>query len=453
MGRLKTAVGTVLEDLRQRDVERAREPDVCKTERNIRINVYHGIVSIISVNLAAPFIGIFAVKLGASNFEVGLLSSGPALVSLLSMIPGGKFIDRRPDQKRILGRLIFLQRLFYLFIATIPFFTSDSRAPLLVAAVALMNMPASIANVGWQAFISRIVPPARRAEAFASRNRLMNLVGTLVVLLTGRIIDVVGFPLGYQIVFAAAFVVALVEIWVFNHIDDSTAKSYGPADILTPDKAPKGVLASIVDDIRQIFRQGPFKRYLLASAVFYFAWQTPWPLFTLYQVKVLGANNLWVSLLNLANTGGSLVGYGFWVRMMNKHGNLKTLFMSSIWIFIVPLVYGFSHSLTTVAVFNLLTGAIFSGVNLALFNALLEVTPEETKATYIAYYTTAVNGSAILAPMAGVALLDTLGFFWAFMVCAALRIAGSLTFLVVNYLERRTSSRPSATTGTAVPAS
>ncbi len=35
-----------------------------------------------------------------------------------------------------------------------------------------------------------------------------------------------------------------------------------------------------------------------------------------FQVKVLGANNSWVIILNLMNTGGSLVGYGFWVKLI-----------------------------------------------------------------------------------------------------------------------------------------
>lgn len=412
-----------------------------KVQRNVRINIYHGVIAQTALNMAAPFIGIFAVKSGASDFQVGLLSSGPALVSLLSMVPGGKLVDRHPAKKKILIRLILLQRLFYLFISTIPFFTADRRAWLLVLAVAFMNIPASIANVGWQAFISTVIPASLRADAFAARNRLMNVVGTIAVLATGRAIDILGFPLGYQVAFAAAFVLTLVEIWVFGKIEEG-AVSGEKARMSDPQGARDGGSRSTVfADMRELLRHERFVRYMLGSMLFYLCWQIPWPLFTLYQVKVLGANNLWVSLLNLANTGGSLVGYGFWARQINRHGNLKTLFMSTLGIFIVPLAYAFSRNLATVATFNLLTGAIFSGVNLALFNALLEVTPEERKATYIAYYTTAVNGSAILAPMFGVGLLNLLGFFWAFIVSAVLRLSGSLVFLGIYLIEKRTTAK------------
>ena len=174
---------------------------------------------------------------------------------------------------------------------------------------------------------------------------------------------------------------------------------------------------------------------MMASILFYFSWQIAWPLFSWYQVKVLHANNLWVSVLSLMNTGGSLVGYGFWVRILGRHGNLKTLFYASSFIFVVPAIYAFSHSLYVVSAFNLLVGAIFSGVNLALFNALLEVTPEERKTSYIAYYNTAITLSTIIAPIAGVGLLSIMNFQWAFIVCAVLRMLGSLGFWVIDKME------------------
>jgi hypothetical protein len=93
-----------------------------------------------------------------------------------------RFMDSKALKKKPIAVFIMLQRMFYLFIATIPFFVPDRRAHLLVLAVTAMNIPASIANIGWQAFSSKVVPPERRAAAFAARNRLINLTGTVVVL-------------------------------------------------------------------------------------------------------------------------------------------------------------------------------------------------------------------------------------------------------------------------------
>ncbi|MDP2873569.1 MAG: MFS transporter [Bacillota bacterium] len=441
-------------------------------EHNMRINTLHGVVSIMGINLIQPFVGIFAVKLGATNYQIALLSSAPAVVSLLAMIPGARLVDRFNRKKRITMYFLLAHRMFFLAMATIPFFTPDRRAAALVAMVALMNLPGAIGNVAWQSFISGIVPASLRPRAFASRNRWMNLVGTVVVLIAGRMLDLMSFPTGYQVGFALAFVFAIGEMAVFSRIDEDAALSLGvaasagtpggagaatlagTANAATPHEPdagstlrgwspsasgpePSGPLATLRRTWREVSSHKSFLRYVTASVYFYFAWQIAWPLFTLYQVRVLGANNLWVSILNLANTGGSLVGYGFWANYASRRGNLRTLFAASAGIFVVPVVYAFSRSLYTVAAFNLLTGAIFSGVNLSLFNALLDTTPERHRTSYIAYYSTSVNAAAILAPIAGVALLNRLGFMWAFLIAAAFRMTGSLAFLWIDLLEAK----------------
>lgn len=412
-----------------------------RLERNIRLNVYHGILNMTAANMVQPFISIFAMKMMASDQQVALLSSAPAIVSLLAMIPGGKYADAQPEKKRITSLFFLMHRFFWVLMAMIPFFSTDIRATLLVGIVALMNLPGAMSNVAWQGFIGGVVPQQRRADAFAARNRAMNIAGTAMVLIAGRILDMMSFPIGYQIMFSSAFLLALGEIWVFRRIEETPPENFVKSEV----PFWRGFGRSFVNDVREIWRNHRFLRYMGVSILFYFAWQVPWPLFSIYQFRELHANNMWISILNLTNTGGSLVGYGFWARYMNKNGTFNTLFASTIGIFIVPLAYAFSKNLYMIAFFNLLTGAIFSGVNLALFNALLEVTPDGRRTTYIAYYTTVVNFATIFAPITGVALLNLMGFKWAFLACALLRLLGSLTFLLISRLEGR--ERRAATDG------
>ena len=427
-----------LGELRTNIRERIGPPRASRLERNIWTNTAHGIVSVAAANMIQPFISIFAIRAGATNFQVAMLSTAPALVSLLMMIPGAALVDRRPDKKRLTALFFLAHRFFYFLIALIPFFTTDRRAAVLVVAVALMNLPGSVSNVAWQGFIATIIPPDRRPSAFAKRNLWMNVAGTAMVLIVGRAIDIIGYPFGYQVVFALAFVLALVEIWVFGRLEEE------PSPVGPGRRAPSLSLSNLARDLAAEPR---FVRYTLASVGFYLAWQSAWPLFSLYQVRVLGANNTWVSILNLANTGGSIFGYGYWARYAERNGNLKTLFAASLGMFLVPTVYAFSHSLYSIAFWNLATGLIFSGVVLSLFNALLEMTPEERKTTYIAYYNTAVTVAAVFAPLVGVALLDLLGFMWAFLATALLRVIGSVLFFHIHRVEDAERARAAATGG------
>ncbi|MHB0885711.1 MAG: MFS transporter [Bacillota bacterium] len=418
--------------------ERVGPPRASRLERNIWTNTAHGIFSVAAANMIQPFISIFAIRAGATNFQVAMLSTAPALISLLTMIPGAALVDRRTDKKRLTALFFLAHRFFYFLIALIPFFTVDHRAGVLVVAVALMNLPGSVSNVAWQGFIAAIIPPDRRPSAFAQRNLWMNVAGTVMVLIVGPAIDIIGYPFGYQVVFALAFLLALVEIWVFRRLEEE------PSPAGAGRRAPSLSLRNLARDIAAEPR---FVRYTLASFGFYLAWQSAWPLFSLYQVRVLGADNTWVSILNLANTGGAIFGYGWWARYAERNGNLKALFVASAGIFIVPAVYAFSNSLYHVAFWNLATGLIFSGVTLTLFNTLLEMTPDDRKTTYIAYYNTAVTVAAVLAPLVGVALLDLLGFMWAFLATALLRIIGSLCFLYIHRVEAADRARAAAAGG------
>lgn len=410
-------------------------------QRNQKINVAQGILAIMAINLVNPFLSIFAIKNGATDYQVALLASAPALVSVLSMIPGARYIDKHAKKQKVTMITMIFHRCFYLVLACIPFFHPSIRASLLVATIALMNLPGAISTISWQSYIARVIPPALRPQSIATRNKMQNLVGTCFTLLAGRFLDIASYPLGYQLAFFTSFLLAMAEIWVFSRMDEPELPGDAEIELRAHTAQPKtSLLQSLKNVLQEIRQEKRFLRFCVASLSFNFAMMIPWSLFSLYQVRILGANNTWVSLLSLINTGGSLIGYGFWTRYSQKHGNLATLFSAGIWIFIVPLAYAFSKSLYFVACINLITGMVFSGVILSLFNATLEATPEKNRTSFLAYHQTIINLMAVFAPIVGVGLRDLFGFQIAFLICAALRIGGAFSFKVLQLYEKRHSA-------------
>jgi MFS family permease len=393
-------------------------------DRNLHLTVVHGIFNAAAVNIVGPFMAIFAIRLGATQLHVALLTSAPAVASLLAMIPGARAIDRSRQKQALTARFVLISRFFYLALACVPFFPTRAAPTLFVMLLAIMNLPGAIANVAWQGFLARIVAPADRANAMAARNRLMSVTGTALALTVGLFLDRAVFPVGYQLAFVGAFLLSLLELAVFRRMQE-------------PPERRKVSRVAGRHSIRSILRERRFVRYTLVSMLFYLAWQIPWPLYNWYQVQVLHANNVWVSVLNLLNTGGALFGYGFWRRFINRWGNLRSLVAATLPIFVTSIAYAFSNQLYTIAASNLLVGMIFSGVNILLVNTLLEMTPEEHKTSYIAYYNTAVTLSAIAAPLLGVGLLGVMSFKAAFLVTAGIRVAGSLCYYALYRAEKR----------------
>lgn len=421
------------------------------TSRNQRLNTLNGVLNAISTELVAPFTVIFAVKLGAGSFLTAFLSSGPALAGLLVLIPGARWVDRHRDHRRVTTWLMALNRSFYLAMVLVPFLFPAAQAAIFVLLVTLMNAPGAIANSAWQGYMAQVFPPLERAEAFAARNRAMNLFGTLTTVCAGAALDLIGATWGYQLMFFGAFLVAVAEVKTFTGLRplNPPALASGALRHETPvavdqvrvpvaaEAAPELPLAfRLRRKLREIGSNRSFVRYTAASLLFYFSWQTPWTLFSLYQVNELHAGNAVLGILTLLNTGGNLMGYTFWVRRIERHGNLWVQWVSAAALLLVPFLYaltgllprrswwGVDQSLYAIGTLNVLVGASLSGLTLALFNALLEASPERNRTSYIAYYNTAITLTAVLAPLWGVLTMELWGFTTAFLICGGQRVVG-----------------------------
>jgi MFS family permease len=429
-----------------------------------RLNTLNGILNAVSTELVAPFLVIFAVRIGANSFQTALLSSGPAIAGLLVLIPGARWVDRQKHLRRVTAALMTANRFFYLLMVAVPFVLPPWQAGIFVLLVTAMNAPGAVATAAWQSYVAHVFPSETRAEAFAARNRAMNLFGTVTTLTAGALLDLIGATWGYQLMFFGAFVVAIAEIKVFTAIEAPPLRSEASIQpdvppvvdgVSVPAPAEAAPLLPLRLRLRRQLRElgtnAAFLRYTGASIVFYFAWQTPWTLFSLYQVKELGAGNAVLGLLTLMNTGGNVFGYRFWVRRIERRGNLHVQWQAASALVLVPFTYSLVGFLPRTALFgvdlglyligalNIVIGVSLSGLNLALFNSLLESTPERQKTSYIAYYNTATTLTAVLAPLWGVTAYEVWGYQTAFLICGGQRILG-LAALV--WLWRRNRVQP-----------
>lgn len=396
---------------------------------NIRWNNINGVLNTLSQNMLSPFTGIFAIKLGASDGLIAALSSWPALVSLVTMIPGARHVDRYPRQKRLVTILALLNRLVFLLVALLPVLVRDpkQRPIVFVSMIALANVPGALANVAWQSFMGKVIPPAQRGMAFAKRNQLMSLCGIGASLLAGWIMDRLAFPIGFQIMFFVGFLLALLEIAaLYQTIEPETSNS-------RPIKTSRFAFSweALVAGIRS------HKGYWLfasASLLFHLGWQMGWPLYTKYQVQVLGASTTWVSLFGVCQSISSVVAYPIWAKLADRYGNQRMLSFSTMGMAVTPLLYVICTRLWMLALLCLVIGVSVAGTVLLLLNTLLEICPEEARTEYIAYHNTATNATAVVAPYIGIFLSTASGIRWALVITAFARGLGAAALALVYRL-------------------
>lgn len=399
-------------------------------EYNIHINNLNGIFQVTASNLAIPFITIFAKRLNAADYQVALLSSLPAIISVGAIIPGALYIEKCSNKKNITGRFFIMARLFYLLFAAVPLINGHFRASLFVLLYGLMNLPGSISLAAWQSFIAGLFPPYMRAGALAKRNRLSTLFGTAVTLITGFLLYNVPRTddqrlLLYQMFFILAFLLSCAEIYLFyKHKEMQNEEPPGKtAGSLTPCKHN-----DILTMLSSVKSNKIFINYCAIALLFHFAWYMSGPLFPLYEIDHLHSNEMWTSIISAVNALCSAYTYPYWSKLIEKKGNGLPLAVSSFIMGIIPLSYPHLHSLYALLPITALSGIALSGITLVILNTLYDVSSSDNRTIYIAVFNTLTNILLALAPMIGIWIKDYFGIATGFTISGMLRMLAGLLF-------------------------
>lgn len=390
---------------------------------NIKMNMINGLAWAIGFNMVTPFIGIYAIKLGANDFQVSLLNSLPALMVVIGVIPITYLINKLKEVHKFSYIVLYIARTFYFLLALAPLFSKQLQPWIVVILVGIMNLPSMTVGMCWQSFMSELIPPEYRSKVFADRNFWTTIVATITVLVTGWLLDKIVFPINYPVIFTAAFIFGLIESYYFSkfHVvkrDSEETKS-----------------GNFKEAFRNMFESKKFIYFNATSFIYYFAWMMAWPIFTIYKVNFLHANNAWMSIFTIVSSIGSILAFYKWADLSNKKGNGFAVALSALFIGFIPLMWASAKNLYIGAVFDFLGGIAVGGYNMLLLNWLLELLPPTSeKMSYIAVFTLITQISAFIAPMFGMWLYMQIGYVAFMILTGIVRIlVSSLYFLVANY--------------------
>ncbi len=404
--------------------------------KNIRLTIFSGAALTIIFNLTNPFLSMFVLRLGGTDYHVAWLSALPAFAAMLALIPGGAFIDRFTYKKRITCFVMGISRMFYLCLALVPFLPSTWQATFFVIIIGIMRFPSSVSDIAWQSFYADIIPERHRGFALAQRQRIASIVGMVVTFAAGQVLSY--FPKTnldrihfYQGFFILAFLIACFEFYTNWKIKEP---QYSKEDERESLKLTQTSLKTKFKLLFSSFKTTPqAKRFLIfaiCSFTFHFGWQMGWPLFNLYQIKYLHATEAWLAWISVISALTSALTYAPWSRFAEKHGNDITLAITGLGMSITPILYSLSTSLPILAVMNTIVGISTAGFILTLTNMTLIEVPKFQRTLYIACYSTATNISAIFAPNVGVFFNEHFGIHKALLAVAFFRFIGVITFFI-----------------------
>ena len=375
----------------------------------------------ISGGILGGFLSIFALRLGATAFEVSLLTTGPAVAGIMFPMLAAKVI------RRWWGRLVFVVplaawRLVFLMLVLVAWATPAARVPILVAAYTLLSVPLVFFGTAFTPLLGKVLPKEIRAKVISLRTTLAGLTSTLAVLCAGKILDVVRFPLNFQIVFMVGLIASQISTFLIGRVRI-------PA--LNEREAPPGAAKrssaeqpGVSPPTRLLTRA--FWHFTAGATILVLGIYLPIALFPIVLVQKLHATNGWIGALGMVGGLVSVVLSPLWGRAAVRFGNRSVLVASSILYTVAPIGASMASNVVWYIPVSVAAGGCMAGINLGLFQCLLDVAPESRQTHYTAVYAVPVNAAAAISPMLGTWLLSTIGMAQTFELGAGCGLLGSV---------------------------
>jgi hypothetical protein len=391
-------------------------------KNNLYYFVLYGMIYEIIFRLYNPYQVKFLERIGGSDLDISLFNSLPGLIMVFTTLPA-ILIMKNVNSLRITGKMIIFQRLFILLYAVVPLLPSQLQPLTFILLTAIMSIPNSLYTNGFQSLTAELFLPEERALAISLKNRYGVIIITVITYVTGQILTVIPRSDAERIFYYQLFFITAFILTVFEYICLTRFKPLQPS-VNTNDP--------FKDILRQIFKNKNFLLFMSCSLIFHFGWQMGWPLFSIYTIKNLGADENWLAIISIASMLTMFVGYFFWHNLIERFGNSIIVAVCTLGMSVTPILYIVSKDLYTLTFMASLTGIFTSGTLTVLLNSLFEVIPKKNRIFYMGVYTTFTNITLSIAPIIGHYFSVAHSIQFALFMTTLFRLIGGISFIFRN---------------------
>lgn len=398
---------------------------------------------------AIAFVAIYATRLGAEGWQLGLLTAAPAIIGLFLTLPAGRWLENRSIGRAVFWTSVF-HRLCYLPWLFLPLWLSpQNQVWALIALTFLMSIPGTSLAVGFNAMFAAAVPPEWRGHVVGSRNALLALTYIGTSLLCGWLLARLPFPLGYQVVFAIGFVGAAfssLHLWfVQANLKQQPANGAGSGSGSTiGDMARPGLFRIWGDGLRSFvglrfltrsqgrpllnlnILKGRYGRLMLLLFAFHLAQYLAIPLFPLYWVNRLNLNDQQIGLGTALFYVCVFLGSTQLNRISERLDHHRVTVIGVLAMSFYPLLTALTHEFVLYMITAAVGGLAWSMVGGALGNYLLERIPADDRPAHLAWYHLALYTAILLGSLGGPFIADLSSIVIALVLTTLLRLLAAL---------------------------
>lgn len=391
-----------------------------KNYRNVQIDA----IGVGLANAISPFLPVFLTHLNGTSFQVGLLSSMPALTGLILSVPLGRFLHRQTNIVKwfSIARLCVITSYALTGLASI-FLPNKLIVISILVIWAIATIPQTIVSITFSVVMNAVAGPDGRFELMTRRWSMMGITTTLCVLGIGQLLDMVTFPLNYQIMFIFLSFGGLISYYYSSHIVLQLA---APPPLSYEHKSLK---ENIGEYTGLILKEKPYLSFIVKRFIFLTGTALATPLIPLYLVRVVHASDGWISIINVAQTAIMVIGYFFWSNRSRVKGTRSVLIWTSLGVALYPLAISLTHSTWQISIFAGMAGIFQAGLDLVFFDELMRTVPVEYSAIFVSFAQSIQYLSSVFAPVIGTSIGDAWGLGVGLMIAAVIRLIGFILFL------------------------
>ncbi|MFH7880620.1 MAG: MFS transporter [Candidatus Aenigmatarchaeota archaeon] len=354
-----------------------------------------------------PFLTMFAISIGATNFQIGLLSALMSFFTVIFQLLSIPLFNFAKDKLKIYIVVNFFAGLLFIPLA----YTKDVYV--LIYLVVAQSVLLSISNIIRNEILIQIFPKWRRGREIGAINSISTVANIISYTIGGIVIRMFGF-VPYIFYVSFFFYSILGNFSIFNL------------------KLNKFIGNGKDSSIKEIIKDKEFIKFTFIVSLFSFSVGVGAPLFDLHLIRNLGFDSLELAFRAII----SLLTYYFFSESVGKACDL--LGIKTIMFFGLPLIslYPFLYAIGTKPIWIYLVTILcdlgWVAFNTSTFLYLSNISSEKSPSKYFAFYNSITSLFSTLGRFLSAYLVQQMGIVNVLILSSVLRFLTSFSFAFLH---------------------
>ena len=387
---------------------------------------WFGVLSGSTIN----FLNVYATRIGASGFQIGMIGAMSAVVNLFLAIPASRWLE-----KQNISRAIFwtasLYRIGFLAFIFLPWLLDEAgQVVAMIGLTFLMAIPLTPLGVGFNALFAEAVPVEYRAHVAGTRNVMLAFTFMVTSLVSGYVLEALPFPMGYQVVFAIGFLGAAMSSYHLYFVRPLGKQKAPPPTQPVPgspsrNDSPRKASSALRLDIWGT----SYRAVLLGLFGFHLAQYLALPLFPVFNVRELNLNDNQIGIGTALFYLTVFLGSTQLRKIVHWLGNKGATGWGVAGMASYPILIAFSQHAWHFYVISTVGGFIWALTGGAYANYMLERIPPDDRPPHLAWYNIMLNIAVLVGSLGGPVIADQVGLFGALILFGILRFMAGIAIL------------------------